>query len=48
MIMERLDSNFSSQAISARTLSQDKGLSGSSPLLIGLWVTGTGFIPVIF
>lgn len=47
MITELLDFNLSSQAIDARTLSQDKGPSGSNPpacflagtLLIGLWVT---------
>lgn len=47
MITELLDSNLSSQAINDRTLSQDKGPSGSNPpafffagtLLVGLWVT---------
>lgn len=47
MIMELLDSNLSSQAISARTVSQDKGPSDSTfllssfvgTLLIGLWIT---------
>lgn len=47
MIMEHLDSNLSSQAIDARTLSQNKGPSDSKhpafffagTLLIGLWVT---------
>lgn len=31
MIMELLDSNLSSQAINARTVSQDKGPSDSNP-----------------
>lgn len=46
MITELLDSNLSSQAINARTTSQDKGPSDSNPpafffvgtLLMGLWI----------
>lgn len=46
MIMELLDSKLSSQAMNARTLSQDKGPSVPNPpafffagtLLVGLWV----------
>lgn len=48
MITELLDSNLSHQAIHFRTLSQDKDPSGTNHLLIGLWVTWTDLMPVIF
>lgn len=56
MIMELLDSNLSSQAINARTVSQDKGPSDSTlllssfvgTLLIGLWITPNWLLNLVF
>lgn len=54
MIMELPDSNLSSQAINARTVSQDKGPSDSTLLLssfVGtllMWITPNRLLNLVF